>query len=108
MKTDLNNKWVQKLISDLEKDGILFSFDTDTTPVYMWKKHLDKKVLNNVVFERNGKKVKICNSLFFRESGLCKIIKENEKDSIFEWITVTDEMFYEAQKQLILYRFNIK
>ena len=108
MKTDLNNKNVQKLITDLEKEGISFSFDTDTTSTYKWKKHGERKLLDNVVFERDGKKIKIYYDLFFRITGLCKIFKENEKDNTFEWITVTDEMFYEAQRQFILYRFNLK
>jgi hypothetical protein len=63
--------------------------------------------LNNVVFEYKGDIYKSCHWFFFRQGGICKTIRTKNKKEV-EWIDVTDEMFYEMFKKIILKYFEIE
>ena len=107
MITTLENKYVQQLIADLAKEKILFSLDQEETV-----DHNGKRKLQNVVFERGNRKLKIYNGIFFREGGICCVLvkaptkSKKEKDSFVKIMDITDEMFYQLQKQTILEVFN--
>ena len=106
MKTTLENKWVKKLISDLELEGIFFFQDEDSVDIFDFDgRVIGKRFLDNVVFEKNGKKIKLYNSLFFRENGMCSTIEKNKDDDFYREVPITDEFFYELQKSIILYCF---
>lgn len=108
MKTTLDNQWVQKLINDLKAEGIQFSFDTDETDVYgIGGKFIKRRKLENVVFEKNGKKIKIYNGLFFRHGGLCEIL-DKDQCGFYKTVPVTDAMFYAMHKEMISLRFKSK
>jgi len=84
----INNNYIKDLIKELDnKRNIKFSFDNDTTNVIINETgDTIEKRLENVVFEKNNKKYKIYEGLFFREFGP----PTNDKD------------FYNYQKMLIL------
>lgn len=110
--TTIDNKWVKKLIYDFKSEGVTFSPDQDETNVYETNQYhrlklIGTRKLDNVVFEKDGIKVKIYNDLFYRVSGIVNVYKDGEKNTI-EVIRVTDEMFYKMQKDLITYLFKIR
>lgn len=74
MKTNTNNIHVKNLINDLKEKGISFYFDNETTIIKNLKNQYVEKRLENIVFEKDGIKHKICESLFFRDGGQCKYL----------------------------------
>lgn len=107
MKTNIENKWVQKLIADLAKEDIIFYEDQDETEIFGYNgKILGKRKLENIVLQRGDKSIKISKDIFFRISGLSTIIDKVGKNEFYKEIKVTDEMFYQMQKMLILSSFN--
>ena len=69
--------------------------------------------LQNVAFKYNttNKTIKIANELFYRYSGMIKYFKQTETKGKVIFGTfeiVTDDMFYERMKILILYSFGIE
>ncbi len=70
-----------KLFAYLEKKGIIVSMDLNVE-------------LNNFVFTKKDKELKISFHSFYRYSGICSLYKEGE-DKKLEIIKVTDEMYLE-------------
>jgi hypothetical protein len=107
MKTTLENKWVKKLISDLELENIFYFKDDEEVNVFDFNgKIIGKRNLDNIVFKKDSKKIKIHNDIFFRKSGMCATIEKNKDDDFYREIPITDEFFYELQKSIILYCLN--
>ena len=107
MITNLQNKYVQKCISDLKSTGILFSLDEDETLDIRTNKI---RKLENVVFQKGDEIHKICNESFFRHVGLIcvfskKSTKNKKEESFVTEVMVNDEMFYEMQLSLIEFTF---
>jgi len=70
--------YTNKLVTTLAKQGIMFkSSDGD---------------LENVIFIKNNKELKISYHSFYRFSGICSLYKEGE-DKKLEVIYITDEMY---------------
>lgn len=109
MKTTLENKYVQKLISDLKIKGIKFLEDQEEVDIIgLDNDIIGKRKLDNVIFSKNDFEIKICKSIFFRESGLSSIlqmIRVEKKVEIFKVVPITDDVFYETLKVSILDRF---
>jgi len=83
--------YVEKLVESLSKQGITFS-PTD--------EHLE-----NVIFKNDKKEIKIAHHCFYRFSGMCKIKKDGEKNTII-LIDVTDDMFInQYMKSMIEFLF---
>jgi hypothetical protein len=106
--TTLENKWIQKLIADLATEGIMFYEDPEEIDIVDCEnKILGHRKLQNVIFEKNGKKVKIYNGVFFREDGLScipeKVKAKGEKNDLYQATPVSDEFFYEMEKSMIRY-----
>lgn len=60
-----------------------FSYDTEN------------KLLDNVTFILNdSKRYKICKSIFYRQGGICRILKFNMGDLYVSTTEYTDKMFY--------------
>lgn len=81
-------KSYQVIINELAKEGINF--------------YEDKNIeLQNVVFEKDGHEYKIYQGLFYRVSGQCVTMAKDD------FIPLTDKMFYQMQKDFVLYHFRI-
>jgi len=103
--TTIENKFVQKLIDELSIEGIRFSFDQEEVDIIGFEGEiLGKRKLENVIFEKDGKQLKIYNGIFFRWGGLSHIFQEVKKEN--KAVPVTDEIFYQMQKASISYRFS--
>jgi len=111
---DIQNKFLQKCLSDLKKVGISFEFDQDETDIYaFYGEYLGKRKLDNVVFRRGEHELKICNWIFFRKGGISCILeskKSNKKkeENYVKLHPIIDEEFYEIQKQMIEYAIDRK
>ena len=89
--TNLGTESVKRLISELKKQGIHFSLETD---------------LNNVVFTKDEEDYKMCNWFFFHEGGITKILTyKNAKEAC--WVNITEQMYYELVKKIIFNHFGI-
>lgn len=114
MTTTLENKALQKCISDLKSVDISFELDQEETDVYgVCGDFRGKRKLENVVFQKGNQVMKICNWIFFRHGGLCTIFetkKSNKKgeENFVKLHQITDEEFYEMQRQIIEYIFTPK
>jgi len=110
MKATIENKYIQKLISDLKINGIKFLEDQEETDIIgVFGENLGKRKLDNVIFEKNNFQIKIYRGIFFREGGLSSIlqmVKVEKKVEIFKVVPITDDVFYETLKVSILDRFN--
>jgi hypothetical protein len=98
--TTLENKYVKKLILDLESEGIIFSEDQEKIIDIKTNK---ERTLENLVFEKDGIKIKIYKGLFFREGGLSCITEKSkgDKGDFYKITSISDEFFYEMQKSII-------
>lgn len=100
------NIHIKNLIIELEKEGIKFYFDQTITKKLTLKGLIDSKEdyvevrLENVVFEKNSKKFKIYEPLFFRDFGQCKYFKQTRNGG--EFLDLDDETYYKFQKIIIL------
>jgi len=99
--TTLENSSVKKLISDLATEGFSFHEDYDEINEYRFGKLFARRKLRNVVFEKEGIILKIYNDLFFRVTGLSHTFDENQQKPV----VVTNDEFYQMQKQIIKYRY---
>lgn len=99
--TTLENSSVKKLISDLATEGFSFHEDYDEINEYRFGKLFARRKLHNVVFEKEGIILKIYNDLFFRVTGLSHTFDENQQKPV----VVTNDEFYQMQKQIIKYRY---
>lgn len=103
---------INQLISDLKKAKIFFSednFEVDVTGVY--GNVVGTRTLDNIILTDNVKTIKITKDLFYRKTGICKMIKTKTLKSgkeLMEFIDVTDEMFYTTYKIYFLSIFNQK
>lgn len=89
------NLETQKLIDELKKDGIDFSYDLAP--------------LSNVIFSTDNKEFKILSDLFFRKFGLSTIFKgEADKKNYVVPMKVSDKMFYLMMKDIIKMKFSAK
>jgi hypothetical protein len=107
--TTIENKYIQKLIFDLEVNGIEFFEDQEETDIGVFGENIGKRKLDNVIFSKNDYEIKIYKGIFFREGGLSRIlqmIKVEKKVEIFKVVPITDDIFYETLKVSILDRFN--
>ena len=105
---NIENKFLQKCLTDLKNIGISFEFDQDETDVYaFYGEYLGRRKLDNVVFRRGEHELKICNWIFFRKGGISCIVeqKSNKKkeENFVKLHPITDDEFYEMQKQMIEY-----
>lgn len=85
-----NPKEFKTFVRNLHKEGILVFLD--------WELRKDGKRLENYVFRRGPKTMKIIEPLVRREFGQCAYYKPNSKDEI-EYVELHDDEFYE---QLLL------
>ena len=114
MITTIQNKSVQKLISDLQSIGITFEFDQQEVDIIgVGGEILGKRRLQNVIFRRGNSELKIAEYLFFRHGGLCAIhdsTKSGKKgeENYVRKIPVTDDMFYSMERQSIERTLKIK
>jgi len=89
-----SNPHINKLLYDLADIGIYTSMDDE------WAK--TDRLLDNIVFEKEGKQLKIYAPLFFREFGQSKYYKKNGD---YKYVDLDDETYYEFQKIFILSYF---
>lgn len=55
----------------------------------------ENKELDNVTFIlKDGKRYKICKSIFYRNGGMCKILKFNTGDDYTSIVNLPDNVFY--------------
>jgi len=114
MITTIENKAVQKCISDLKKIGIDFHLDQDETDVYgIYGDIKGKRKLENVIFTKNDKELKIANVIFFRHSGLSTVMesragKKKGEENFVVLHPINDEEFYLIQTAQIEYVLNLK
>lgn len=114
MKTDINNVYVQNLISNLKKVGINFEFDQQETDVHgVYGEHMGKRRLENVIFTKGKYTLHIWEYIFFRNGGICQIteMKKSNKKSEQNYVSlhiITDEEFYQMKFQQIIHTFNVK
>lgn len=107
MITTIQNKSVQKLISDLQSIGITFEFDQQEVDIIgVGGEILGKRRLENVIFRRGNSELKIAEYLFFRHGGLCTIYDSTKsgkkgEENYVRIIPVTDDMFYSMERQSI-------
>ena len=102
--TTLESHAVKKLISDLASEGFSFHEDFEEINEYRFGKFFCRRRLGNVVFEKEGIVLKIYNDLFFRVTGLSHTFDENLQKPV----SVSDDEFYQMQKQIIKYRYEQK
>lgn len=104
MITTLEDKSVQKVLAELLALGITFSLDQEETNVYgVNGELLGRKKLENVIFEKNGKQFKFANRIFFRHSGISRILeKTSKKDEYYNPILISNDLFYQIYKQHII------
>ncbi len=114
MITNIDSKPVQKLINDLEKEGIKFKFDDEETDVYgAYGDYKGKRKLDNVVFTKNNIVLKITNRLFFRYSGISTVMESNagkkkgEKNYV-KLHPISDDEFYLMEYYNITQHIKIK
>jgi|APSaa5957512535_1039671.scaffolds.fasta_scaffold12621_9 hypothetical protein len=93
------NTHIRKLIWDLKKEDIAFSFDMETT-----NSRGTTQRLCNVVFTRGDIVYKIYEGVFFREFGQCVYFKKVKNEIVLSQLT--DDIFYEWQRTGILAKFN--
>lgn len=114
MITTINNKYIQNLISELDKTGIKFEPDQEETDVYgAYGELKGKRRLENVIFTKGKQTLKICEHIFFRHGGICCITetkKSNKKgeENYVSLHLITDEEFYQMKFQQIVYTLNLK
>ena len=114
MTTTLENKSLQKCLSDLKSIGISFELDQEETDVYgVYGDFRGKRKLENVVFRKGNQVMKISNWIFFRNGGICTILetkKSNKKgeENFVKLHQIIDEEFYEMQHQMIEFIFTPK
>lgn len=114
MITTIQNKSVQKLISDLQSIGITFEFDQQEVDIIgVGGEILGKRRLENVIFRRGNSELKIAEYLFFRHGGLCAIYDSTKsgkkgEENYVRIIPVTDDMFYSMERQSIERTLKIK
>ena len=86
----------EALTSDLLKEGISVSDDTD---------------YNNIIFTYNGKGFKMASHIWARLGGMCMthgfIRKDKSGSVIVKWVPITNEMYYNTVKLMILKRFGM-
>lgn len=101
------NKTIETLISNLSTQGIIFSIDTEKVPIYNYDGEVTgERELENVIFSKGERKVKISNRIFFRESGLSRVLGTvSSKDNTVKVIVVTDDMFYNSYKDYLIEYF---
>jgi hypothetical protein len=105
MITTIENKAIQRIISELAIQGITFEFDSDRTNVTDYYGNITgTRPLENVVFRKGDKSAKICFETFFRISGLSTII-DRKKDDTYTTMRVTDDMFYNMIRDSMIIRF---
>jgi len=108
----IENKFIQKCISDLKSNGISFALDEEETIVYnFYGESIGKRKLENVVFTKGPRILKISNIIFFRRSGISTILEmksSNKKgeENFVKLHPITDSEFYEMQRQMIEYVLN--
>lgn len=90
---------IQTIISELEIEGIKFSFDQQMSKIG----HNEQR-LENVIFEKNGVQCKIYEGVFFRDFGQCKYFKKMKGGEIM-LVDLDNITFYETQKTIILKYF---
>ena len=92
--TNLDNIFIQKLIKELELLNFKLVNDPDNC--------------NNICFKNEENDIWRCSKeMFFRINGMCMthgfVSKDKRSNSvIIKWIPITDEMFYNIIKVLIL------
>jgi len=103
--TNFENKSIQKLISDLASDGIIFSLDQEETNIIGFAGDvIGRRKLENVIFTQGEKVHKVCFDVFFRCSGISCILETKKgEDNFVKLHPVTDAEFYEMEKQIILH-----
>lgn len=105
--TTIDNKSVQKLISDLQSIGITFELDQEETDIIgFYGEVKGVRKLENVVFRKGNIVKKICNYQFFREGGLSSILDSSKsakkgEENYVKVVRVTDEMYYSMVKQSV-------
>ena len=109
----LENKFIQKCISDLKSDGISFSLDEEETTIYdFYGESIGKRKLENVVFTKGDIILKVSNTIFFRRCGISTILesRSNKKgeENFAKLHPIIDSEFYEMQRQIIEYVLNFK
>ena len=96
LKSD-KNKVISDLVKYLHDNHNIHFYDGDGE-------------LENVIFENDEKKMKISWDLFYRYSGMIKYFKPTGtkgKVVFGQFEIITDDMFYDRMKLLILYSFGI-
>ena len=98
MHTTIDNIEIQKLIRELKAVDI---------------NHIeDPYGLDNIWFEKDGVSIGSCYEQFFRYHGLCTIpildTERSKKKDMLKWIPVTDAMFYQMFKLVIIAGLNKK
>lgn len=103
--TTIDNKFVQKCISDLKSVGISFEIDQEEIDIFgVYGEFLYKRKLENVIFRKGKSELKVWNYLFFRGGGICCITEtknsnKKKEENFVKLHIVTDEEFYEMKKQ---------
>lgn len=88
-------KAIETLIKRLRASGITFeetSASETNVPTDRFKKLYEP--IANVVFKKGTEELKISHNLFFRRSGMCRIMKEMMDGGEIKFVPLTDEDFY--------------
>jgi len=110
----LENKFIQKCLSDLKSVDISFTLDDDETTIYnFYGESIGKRKLENVVFMKGDKIIKISNVIFFRRCGISCILETRNstrkgEENFMKLHPINDAEFYEMQRQIIEYVLNFK
>lgn len=94
-------KALSEMVTALKNNFNIDFYDYDT----------ENSTLDNVTFSYKGRLYKICKYHFYREGGMCKILKLIQNKDKKEYATpvdLTDEMFYELTKLHILKSFGLE
>lgn len=88
-----DNNIINGFVESLSKQGIKFS-STDGE-------------LDNVIFSKDNKTTKMAHEMFYRKSGRCCYLAQ-DKSNYAQVKPITDVMFYEWIKDMVLYCLEIE
>jgi len=114
MITTSDTKEFQDFISNLQKVGIYATPDQDEINVYgRYGEIIDTRKLENMVFKKGEKEIKVANTIIFHHHGISSIwesrnsTKKGEENYI-KVRPITNKEYYQMQYDLIVYRLNLK
>jgi len=114
MITTPDTKEYQDFLTNLQKVGIYATPDQDETNMYGYDGEIiGTRKLDNMVFTKNDKSIKVANTIIFHHHGIASIwenMYSNKKgeENYVKVRPITNKEYYQMQFDLIVYRLNLK